>query len=49
MQKSTQISFDDMESFHSIKHSSGANAQGNLPESFLTSEATKKAILGKVN
>lgn len=41
MQKSTQNSFDDMESFfRSNEQSSGANAQGSLPQCFLTLQAT---------
>lgn len=42
MQKSTQNSFDDMENFFfcNNEQSSGANAQGSLPQCFLTLQAT---------
>lgn len=41
MQKSTQISLDDMESFFcNNEQSSGANAQGSLPQCLLTLQAT---------
>lgn len=38
--KSTQISLDDMESLFVTEQSSGATAQGSLPQSFLTLQAS---------